>query len=62
MQLLQYICSMYIQRWFVDGTVECFTGGHAALAVFAILILAVCIIVIVLVAVIAMGKLRVSTY
>ena len=45
----------------MDGTVECFTGGHAALAVFALLIVALYVIVIVLVAVIARGKLRVSS-
>ena len=55
-----YNAYVYLQRWFVDGTVECFTGGHAALAVFAILILAICVILIMLVAVIAMGHLRVS--
>ena len=57
---LLFNCTIYIplytQRWYVDGTVECFTGGHAALAVFAILVLAVCVIVIVMVAVIAVGR------
>ena len=52
---------LYTQRWYVDGTVECFTGGHAALAVFAILVLAVCVIVIVMVTVIAVGRHKVCS-
>ena len=48
-----------MQRWYIDGTVECFTGGHAALAVFAILVLGLCATLIVVVAAIAMGKVKV---
>ena len=58
--LSNYSVPLYTQRWYVDGTVQCFTEGHAPLAVFAILVLAVCVIVIVMVAVIAVGRLRVS--
>ena len=28
-----------LQRWFVNGEVECFTGSHIALALLAILVL-----------------------
>ena len=51
-----------MQRWYIDGTVECFTGGHAALAVFAILVLGLCAALIVAVAIIAMEKVKVRTY
>ena len=47
-----------MQRWYIDGTVECFTGGHAALAVFAIIILGLCAALIVVVAAITMEKLK----
>ena len=47
-----------MQRWYIDGTVECFTGGHAALAVFAILVLGLCVALIVVVAAIAVEKLN----
>ena len=51
-----------MQRWYIDGTVKCFTGGHAALAVFAILVLGLCAALIVAVAIIAMEKVKVRTY
>ena len=38
---------------------ECFTGGHAALAVFAILVLGLCAVLIVVVVVITMEKVKV---
>ena len=47
-----------MQRWYIDGTVECFTGGHAALAVFAIIILGLCAALIVVVTAITMEKLK----
>ena len=46
----------FLQRWYIDGTVECFTGGHAILASFAILVLIVCIVLIATVMAIVMGK------
>ena len=46
-----------MQRWYIDGTVECFTGGYAGLAVFAILVLGLCTALIVVVAAIAVEKL-----
>ena len=50
----------FTQRWYIDGTVECFTGGHAALAVFAILVLGLCTVLIVIVAAISMEKLNIE--
>ena len=50
-------CLLYfLQRWYIDGTVECFTGGHTILASFAILVLIVCIVLIATVMAIVMGK------
>ena len=57
-----YMCGLYvfhIQRWYVDGTVECFRGSHLILAVFAILVLALCVILIIIVMVINTGRLKV---
>lgn len=51
-----------MQRWYVDGTVECFTGSHALLASFAILVLMVCLVLIVIVTVIVVGKVEVLYY
>lgn len=34
------------QRWYVNGDIRCFTGGHVPLAMFAILILALCLLII----------------
>ena len=48
-----------MQRWYIDGTVECCTGGHAALAVFAILVLGFCAVIIVAAALFAMEKVKV---
>ena len=46
--------------WYTDGTIECFTGNHLVLAIFAILMLTLCVILIIIVTVIATGKLKVS--
>ena len=34
------------QRWYIDGSVKCFNGGHAPLALLAIFVLAVCVAII----------------
>ncbi|XP_065904297.1 uncharacterized protein [Dysidea avara] len=47
-----------VPRWFVDGTVKCFTGGHVALALFAVLVLTSCVVLIVVVMAITVGKLK----
>ena len=44
-----YVCLVF-QRWFIDGNFLCFSGGHAALGVLAILALGVCIFFTILVA------------
>jgi len=48
-----------MQRWFVDGSVECFTGGHAALAVFAMMVLVLCLVMIIIIAAIVNRKIEV---
>ncbi|XP_065907172.1 uncharacterized protein [Dysidea avara] len=45
-------------RWFVDGTVECFSGGHAGLAIFAILVLILCTLLIIALVVVVLGKFK----
>ena len=36
----------YLQRWYVDGDIQCFTGGHIPLALFAMLTLALCVAIV----------------
>ena len=43
----------------MDGTVECFTGGHAALAVFAIIVLVLCLAVVIIITAIVLRKFKV---
>ena len=43
-----------LQRWFVDGSVQCFAGGHVPLGLLAILVLLVCLTLIPVVALIAL--------
>ncbi|XP_065906983.1 uncharacterized protein [Dysidea avara] len=45
-------------RWFVDGTVKCFSEGHAGLATFAILVLIVCTLLIIALVVVVLGKVK----
>ena len=52
-------CTHVIQRWYIDGTVECFTGSHLVLALLAMLVLTLCVILIIIVIVINTGKLKV---
>ena len=52
--------SIFMQRWFVDGSVKCFTGGHLPLAIVAILILMFYILLIAFVTATAMKKIKVS--
>ena len=49
-----------IQRWFVDGSVKCFTGGHLPLAIMAILILMLYMLLIVFVTAVVLKKIKVS--
>ena len=50
---------IFIQRWYVDGSVECFVGEHAPLAISAILVLLFCVLVILLMVAIVMRKIKV---
>lgn len=38
--------SFYFQRWFIDGEVHCFTGGHLPLALLAMAVLLLCFLLI----------------
>jgi len=46
----------------VDGTVECFTGGHLALAFVAVLVLTFYIFLIVFVVAVVMKKIKVKHF
>ena len=60
MCLTNYLCCTHvIQRWYIDGTVECFTGSHLVLAIFAMIVLTLCVILIIIVIMINTGKLKV---
>ena len=50
---------VFIQRWFVDGSVKCFTGGHLPLAIMAILTLMFCVLLIIFVTAIVFKKIKV---
>ena len=50
----------FMQRWFVDGSVKCFTGGHLPLAIMAILILMFYILLIIFVTAVVLKKVKVS--
>ena len=56
---ISYGLSYLLQRWFVQGTLECFTGYHTPLAVCAIFVLLMCLMVIPLLGLVATGKLTV---
>lgn len=56
MLIFYFIC---VQRWFVDGTVECFTGSHVVLAVFAILVLMMCFAIVIVTTAIVLRKVKV---
>ena len=49
-----------LQRWFVDGTVKCFSGGHLPLAIMAILILIVYVLLVTFVIALILKKIKVS--
>ena len=50
---------IYIQRWFVDGSVKCFRGGHLPLALVAMAVLAMCVALTIIITAIVMKKLKV---
>ena len=45
----------------MDGTVKCFSGGHAGLATFAILALIVCSLLIIALVIVVLGNVKVCT-
>ena len=45
-----------MQVWFINGDVECFTGGHTPLALLAMLVLLFCFLFIPLCCILAMLK------
>ena len=49
-----------LQRWYVDGSVRCFTGGHLPLAIMAILTLMICLLLIIFVTAVVLKKIKVS--
>ena len=49
-----------MQRWFVDGSVRCFTDGHLPLAIMAILTLMFCVLLIIFVTAVVLKKIKVS--
>lgn len=53
------ICSASPQRWYVNGNIKCFSGGHIALGLLAILVLGLCVTLIPLSFTYIMGWLRV---
>ena len=61
---MQHVRSYYkmllLQRWFVDGSVQCFTGGHLPLAIVAILILMCYMVLIIFVMAVVLKKVKVS--
>ena len=50
-----------MQRWHIDGTVECYDKGHLLLAILAIIVLLFCAMVIILMAAIVKQKIKVVT-
>lgn len=56
---VSFSSTLSLQRWFLNGQVKCFTGGHLPLALLAILVLLVCLALIPLTAAVATERLRV---
>ena len=52
---------LYIQRWYIDGIVECFAGEHIPLAIMASLVLVLCGLLIVFLTVVMKKKSKVAT-
>lgn len=47
-----------LQRWHVNGEVQCFSGGHIGLALLAIVVLLAAVLMIPLIVLVATGKLK----
>ncbi len=50
-----------MQRWFIDGSTQCFQKGHVALGLLAIAVLVLCVTTIVIVVLYSFQWLQVST-
>ena len=50
-----------MQRWHIDGTVECYDKEHLLLAILAIIVVLFCALVIILMAAIVKRKIKVVT-
>lgn len=48
----------FTPRWYINGNVRCFQGGHAPLGLLALLVLGCCVALIPLSVLLALGKLR----
>ena len=57
--ILECVGYLYVQRWYVDGTVECFVGEHAPLAISAISVLIFCVLLALLMLVIVIRNTKV---
>ena len=56
-----YLLLLFVsQRWFINGTHNCFTEHHALLGLWAIAMLLVCAALIPFLALVAVGKIKVS--
>ena len=51
-----------IQRWFVDGSVKCFTGGHLPLAIMAMVILLFYLLLVTVLTAVVLKTIKVSVY
>lgn len=51
-----------VPRWYVNGNIECFSGTHIPLGLFAILVLASCVALIPIVILISLGKVSVPRW
>jgi len=54
-----FTAHIHLQRWYIDGTVKCFTGGHLPLAIVAVLVLIFCVLIMVFVTAVVMEKIKV---
>ena len=50
--------SIISQRWYVNGEIECFTGGHIPLALLAIIVLLGTLFILPFIVLVATGKLK----
>ena len=60
--LLLFDSYILLQRWFVDGTVKCFEGGHLPLAILAILVLTFYVLIVSFIVTAVLKKIKVRTY